>query len=231
MSFFSRKRKKKHSEAPSTSTPASGLASSQVTRQLQFPTKSQSHLQSPQVKQQSWPLCPWSAFGPSSSPFFRGFHALYPTATVAGELFLFGGYVHSSESPSNDLYLISTRNFSVTHLQTSGDVPSPRYGHRAVLTSTILLIWGGWTGFSDQKTKNHSNDDSFYLLNLGTSYLLMSRPVPADQSLLYSSIARMVPRHARHDQWSRARWSGPSYHDAGRFQAFRIWWLVRQEVF
>src|SRR6266852_5714459 len=135
MSFYSRI---EHSKATSTSAPAGGLASSQVT-QLQFPTNSQSP--------QSQSVYPWSAhappFGQSPSPFFRHAHALSANATAAGELFLFGGYVHSTQPASNDLYVISTRDFSTTLLQTSGDVPSPRFGHRAVLASTILLIWGG----------------------------------------------------------------------------------------
>jgi hypothetical protein len=186
MSFFSRK--KKHSEARSTS------ASSQVTQQLQFqvPTysqlQSQSHLPSPQEKQQSQPVCPWSAhapqFGQSPSPFHRNAHALSTSASAAGELFLFGGYVHRSRSPSNDLYVISTRDFSTTLLQTSGDVPNPRYGHCAVLTSTILLIWGGMTNFRDQIKQKQVLDDSLYLLNLGMSDLLLSRPAPADQDFL-----------------------------------------------
>jgi Galactose oxidase, central domain len=37
-----------------------------------------------------------------------------------------------------------------------------------VLTSTILLIWGGVTNSDDQNAQNQSDDDSFYLLNLGT---------------------------------------------------------------
>ena len=168
--------RKKHS--PSTLVPASGLASSQVTQQLQFPTnsqsQSQSHLQPPQETQQSQPVCPWSTHAPpfrqSQSPFFRSSHALSPSATATGELFLFGGYAQS-KYPSNDLYVISTRDFSTTFLQTSGDVPSPRYGHRAVLTNTILLIWGGITSFGDRSSEDRSNDDSFYLLNLGTSDL------------------------------------------------------------
>jgi hypothetical protein len=168
----------KHSNAPSTSTPARGLASSltsQVTQQLQYPTNSQSRSQLPQEKQQSQPVSPWSAhappFGQSPSPFLRDSHALSMSATAAGELFLFGGYVHISMSPSNDLYVISTRDFSTTLLQTSGDVPSPRFGHRAVLTSTTLLIWGGRSDSNDQKAQNWSNDDSLYLLNLGASDL------------------------------------------------------------
>ena len=78
----------------------------------------------------------------------------------------------------NDLYVISTRDFSTTLLQTGGDVPGPRYGHCVVLTSTILLIWGGSTNLKVKK--NHLNqdlDDSLYLLNLGTSHLLLSRPL------------------------------------------------------
>ena len=65
--------------------------------------------------------------------------------------------------------MISTRDFSTTLLQTSGDVPSPRYGHRAVLTSTILMIWGGGEkNVRDQNKQNQAVDNSLYLLNLGT---------------------------------------------------------------
>ena len=170
-------RNKKHIKAPATSAPANGLASFQVTQQLpvQFPSSSQPHSQSPQEKQQPQTVCPWSAhapsFGQSPSPFPRDSHALSTSATVAGELFLFGGYTHRPRSPSNDLYVFSTQDFSTTLLQTSGDVPSPRFAHRAVLTSTTLLIWGGCTDFRERNSQDKINDDSFYLLNLGTSDL------------------------------------------------------------
>jgi hypothetical protein len=189
MSFF---RKKKNS--PSNSVPANRLDSqSQPSQQPQFPTKSQSqsqsHSQLPQQTQQSQPLYPWSAHTPplafrqSPSPFLRHAHSLSTTATAGGELFLFGGYVHRSGSASNKLYVFSTRNFSTTPLRTSGDIPSPRYAHRAVLTSTILLIWGGGgMNFEDLVKQNQALDDSLYLLNLGTSDPLLSRPTPADQS-------------------------------------------------
>jgi hypothetical protein len=166
MSPFSRK--KKHSEAPPTSALDSGLAPSQVTQQSQFPTNSQS----PQEKQQSQTVCKWSAHAPqlgqSPSPFSRACLALSTSATVAGELFLIGGFVKRPWSLSNDLYVISTRDFTTTVLQTKGDVPSPRYGHRLVLTSTALLFWGGT---SDKHREKMCNGDSFYLLNLGTSDL------------------------------------------------------------
>src|SRR6266404_5616805 len=92
--------KKKHS--PSNSAPANRLASQSRagTQQPQFPPKSQSqsHPHSPQQKQRSQPLCPWSVYappsGPSPSPFPRHSHTLSTTATTASELFLFGGYTH-----------------------------------------------------------------------------------------------------------------------------------------
>jgi Galactose oxidase, central domain len=219
MSFFSWN--KKHSKAPSTSTPASG-------------PQSQSQSQSPQEKQQSQPVYPWSAhappFGQSLSPFLQHSHALSTSATAAGELFLFGGYVPRSRSANNDLYVISTRDFSTTLLQTSGDVPSPRYGHCATFTSSILLIWGGMTNFSDQIMRNQAHDDSLYLLNLGTSGLLLSRPAPADQNFFYSSIARVDLRLGRWCRPCRSLRSLLPYHDVGRFQALRLRRLVRYKV-
>ena len=193
MSFFSQM--KKHIRASSISVTPNGLASSQVSpspSQRRFPTnlesesesESESHLQSPQEKQQSQTVGPWSAHAPSSgkspSPFLRHAHALSASVTASGELFLFGGCVHKPRSPNNDLYVISTRDFSTTLLQTSGEVPSPRFAHRAVLTSTTLLIWGGSTDLSDQNAPNQSDDDAFYLLNLGTSDLFDVKARSAD---------------------------------------------------
>src|SRR6266446_424219 len=157
----------------------------------------------------SQPVNPWSAhvppLGHSPSPFPRSGHTLSTTATAAGELFLFGGYAHGSLH--NDLYVFSTRDFSITLLPTSGETPSPRGAHGAALTSTHLLVWGGWT---DSSTKNHDFDDLLYLLNLGMSHLLMSTPAPADQSVLPSSVARVDPRR---DQRSQALRSFLPYHD------------------
>ncbi len=154
------------------------------------PTKSQSqsHSQSPQKKQRSQPVSghPWSAHAPSSglsqSLFPRSYHALSTTDTAAGDLFLFGGYVLTSGSVSNDLYVFSTRDFSTTLLRTSGEVPGPRMGHTAVLTSTILLIWGGNATLGYQDVPNKREDDSFYLLNLGMSDLSISKPTAADRN-------------------------------------------------
>jgi hypothetical protein len=174
--------RKKHSEAPSIFPPASGLASSQVSHRLLSPTnlqsqsqsQSQPHLKLHQKKQQSYPVCPWSAhslpFRQSSSPFLRNCYALSTSATAVGELFLFGGQINASNCSSNDLYVTSKRDFSITLLHTSGDVPSPRYSHCAVLTSTTLLIWGG-SDVRKQNAQYQSLDDTLYLLNLGTTDL------------------------------------------------------------
>ncbi|KAI0267956.1 hypothetical protein BGY98DRAFT_374637 [Russula aff. rugulosa BPL654] len=110
------------------------------------------------------PVCTWSAHapqsGPSPSPFPRYCHSLTAIATAAGELFLFGGYVR--DRTSSDLYVISTRDFSTTLLQTSGEIPTPRYGHRVALIGTTLLICGGKQDSWDF-VPNH---DSLSLLNL-----------------------------------------------------------------
>ena len=211
---------------------ANGLPSqSQVTQQQQFPieSRSQSNSHFPQQNQQSQPINPWSAHNPllgqssSSISFLRYDHVLSTTATAAGELFLFGGYVCSSESASNDLYMISTRDFSATLLNTSGDVPDPRFGHRVALAGTTLLIWGGWvTSMTRMHRKKYGLDDSLYLLNLGTSDLFMSRPAPADQNFFCSSIAKLGPCRG---QWSQALQSLLPYRDVDRFQALRLRWL------
>jgi hypothetical protein len=153
MSFSSRKNR------PFNTTPANRLAS--------------------QSTQQPRPVCTWShalQSGPPPLPFPRNRHTLTATATAAGDLFLFGGYVRGHAT--SDLFLFSTRDFSTTLLQTSGEVPTPRAAHGAALIGTTLLICGG-TNFGDQNVQSH---DSLYLLNLGTSDLLMTSPTPADHS-------------------------------------------------
>jgi hypothetical protein len=160
MSFFSRK--KKHSEAP-----ASGLASSQVTqKRSSFPpirNRNRNHLRknnSRSLSTHGLHMLPHS-----DSRHHHFFDVLMRFPRLPLNCSSFGG--KSQDRTRNDLYVISTRDFSSKLLQTCGDVPSPRCGHRAVLTSTILLIWGGDTDSSNQKALNQNSDDSFYLLNLG----------------------------------------------------------------
>ena len=162
--------------------------------------KSNASQSTPQQKRQSQPTYAWSShispLGQSPSLFPRYYHALSTTATAAGELFLFGGNTTNSfwSAGSSDLYMISTHDLSATLLNTSGDVPKPRYGHCAASTNTTLLILGGLvpskTGLGIKKDRL---DDSLYLLDFGTSDLFMSRPTPlaADQNFFYSSIAKV----------------------------------------
>lgn len=127
------------------------------------------------------PVCTWSArapqSGPSPWPLPRDCHTLTVTATAAGELFRFGGYAQGCAS--SDLYVLSTLDFSTGILKTNGEAPGPRAADGVALIETSLLICGGETNVGDQNVLNH---DSLYLLNLGTSDLLISSPTPADHS-------------------------------------------------
>jgi len=158
-------------------------------------------LASQSAQQQPRLVCTWSAHapqsGPSPLPFPRSSYTLTATATAAGEFLLFGGFIgHVNRCASSDLYVFSTRDFSTTLLQTSGEVPTPRAAHDAALVDNTLLICGGTTGLGDQDVLNH---DSLYLLDLGTSDLLMSSATPADHSFALQyresgpALSSMVP--------------------------------------
>jgi len=143
------------------------------------PPANRPRLASHSSTQQPQPVCTWSAHAPQSgqspSPFPRDYHTLTATTTAPGKLFLFGGLVH--RHTSRDLHAISTRDFSTTLLQTSGELPTPRYGHCAAFTSTTLLIYGVVRSSHSHDEPDH---DSLYLLNLGTSDHLMSSLTPVD---------------------------------------------------
>ena len=171
---------------PSNSRTANRLTSQSTQQQPpQQPPFPKLQPQSLQQDQQPQLVCTWFAHtlqsGPSPSPLPRHFHVLSPTATAAGELFLFGGSICGV--PSNDLYVISTRDFSTTLLRTSGTIPGPRIGHDAVLTGTSFSIWGGLdlsTNYLPNWCHDWLYDNSLYLLNLGTSVSFMSRPTRAN---------------------------------------------------
>jgi hypothetical protein len=210
MPFFSQKK------LPSNPPPANGLALAS------------------QSTQQSRPVCTWSTHapqcGPSPLPFPRSSHTLTATATVAGELFLFGGLIgHARLCASSDLYVFSTQDFSTTLLQTSGEVPTPRFAHGAALISTAtLLICGGRLNFDDQNGLNH---DTLYLLNLGTSSVLNSSSTPADHNFALQyresgpALWSMVPDQAvviiQPQSWSVPSSSSSVVRLAGRTSMIR----------
>jgi hypothetical protein len=176
MPFFSQEK------IPSNNCPANELAS--------------------QSTQQPQPVCTWSAHAPQSGssplPFHRSAHTLTATANGAGELFLFGGVVHGRAN--GDAYVLS-RDFSTTLLQTSGEIPTPRYAHGAALIGTTFLICGGQT-IETSAGESVLNHDSLYLLDIGTSDPFMSSPTPADHSFAFQkresgpALWSMVPGRA-----------------------------------
>ena len=171
------------SSTSNNSTNAQGVSSMQTRGASPATTTSQ---QQPQQQEHRRPIYPWSRrkldlsppimlprsgvpppLEPSPSPFPRYGHALPSTATASGELIIFGGLVH--EQVRNDVYLISTRTYSATLLQTTAEIPSPRVGHASALVGNMLVVWGG-----DTETNNKTNpsdscspDDRLYLLDLG----------------------------------------------------------------
>lgn len=179
--------------------------------------------------QQHQPVCTWSAHVPQSGrsplPFPRSGHTLTATATVTplGDLFLFGGCAPIGRA-SRDLYVFSTQDFSTTLLQTSGEAPTPRFAHGAALVGTSLLICGGKTDFRD---RNPPNQDSIYLLDLGTSDLKSCQIRHQLIIAFPSSVGRVVPH------CSQCSWIGLSllpYHKRSRFQAIHLWWSDWREV-
>ncbi|KAF9040391.1 hypothetical protein BDZ89DRAFT_1060481 [Hymenopellis radicata] len=129
-------------------------------------------------------LLPKSGAPPSTalspSPFPRYGHSLPSTCTPSGDLYVFGGLVR--ESPKNDLYLFSSRDYSATLVQTEGEVPSPRVGHASAVVSNVLIIWGGDTKTDNRAKSPERQDDGLYLLNLVSkewTLVNMSGPAPS----------------------------------------------------
>ena len=186
MSFNRRKKSSPFKSAPATSQSTQQLPPRQL---LPSTPESQSHSsQQQQQAQPNRPNHPWSVLRATSrskevppstlrSPFDRFGHTL--SITAAGELLFFGGDDHDS-LVSNDLYVFSMRDRSVTFLETSGEVPSPRCFPAGVLVSNVLLIFGGATNMDNRSFPTGPYDDSLYLLSLGMLNFLLSKPTLAD---------------------------------------------------
>ncbi|KAG1867304.1 hypothetical protein DFJ58DRAFT_130942 [Suillus subalutaceus] len=213
MPFFTRKRQPSANQLTASSAAAPLAQQRQqahdvisITQQLLLPSQSQQQPPIGTQQPQQRPSYPWSVqrlllppplvipkpdviapTSPSPLPFPRYGHALPATATVSGDLYLFGGLVR--EIAYNDLYLFSTRHLSATLVQTSGDIPSPRVGHASAIVSSIIIVWGGDTTFTDQSEKQ---DDGLYLLNIVSrewTRIPMHGPAPAGR---YGHTATMV---------------------------------------
>ena len=187
MSFNRRKKSSRSKLAPATSQSTQQLPPRQPLPSPESQSHSSHSSQQQQQAQPNRPNHPWSVLRPTSrsndvplstsrSPLLRYGHTL--SITVAGELLFFGGDAHGSLR--NDLYVFSMRDRSVTFLQTSGEVPSPRFFLAGVLVSNVLLIFGGATNFDNDGFSIGPYDDSLYLLSLGMLKFLMSKPTLAD---------------------------------------------------
>ncbi|KAG9127384.1 Negative regulator of mitotic exit [Ceratobasidium sp. 392] len=107
-------------------------------------------------------------------------HSVPLVATPTGELFVFGGLV--KDEVKDDLWVVSgywnadatvnsngrrsTKEMGVKAalMETTGDAPGPRVGHKSALVSSVLIVWGGDT----LAKEGDRNDDGLYLLNLST---------------------------------------------------------------
>lgn len=71
-------------------------------------------------------------------------------------LWIFGGCDGKREY--GDLYRIKLSNSTISLEEAKGDVPSPRYGHTAVVYKEMMFVFGGWDG---QRTLNDFYQYSF----------------------------------------------------------------------
>jgi hypothetical protein len=106
----------------------------------------------------------------------------------------------------------------------------PAHVSHIVSCSPALPFWSGVGGriLVTRMRKTRAMTILFICSTSVRCTIFMSRPAPADQNIFYSSIARVDPHRG---QWSWARRPLLSHHDLGRFQAFRLRWPDRQEVF
>ncbi|TCD61305.1 Negative regulator of mitotic exit [Steccherinum ochraceum] len=104
------------------------------------------------------------SIAPSPSPFPRYSHTLSPTATDDGDLILFGGLVDGVSS--NDVYAISVRDGRTRLIETTGDIPDPRFGHASIIIGSMVLIWGGDTRNAKNAHERVVLDNSLYCLDL-----------------------------------------------------------------
>ncbi|KAG8732623.1 Negative regulator of mitotic exit [Ceratobasidium sp. 423] len=112
----------------------------------------------------------------SGPPLPRYGHSVPLVATPGGDIFVFGGLV--KDQVKDDLWMLrgvwgpeasqrrTTKEMSVVAslLETTGDAPGPRVGHKSALVSSVLIVWGGDT----LAKEGERNDDGLYLLNLTT---------------------------------------------------------------
>ncbi|KAI8990492.1 hypothetical protein BD414DRAFT_413960 [Trametes punicea] len=129
-----------------------------------------------------------------SSVFPRSDFSLSTSGVAAAGLNLFGGL---DDRARNDIYSISIEDFSVTRLNTTGDIPPTRFGHISACAGSVVVIWGGdtVTASSHQLRTRATFDNGLYCLNLVSrewTRLFVYGPVPAGR--LGHTVAMIGPR-------------------------------------
>lgn len=93
--------------------------------------------------------------------FPRRTYSCTAIANASGEFIIFGGEVmlEGKKISTNDVFLLSTADMSLTGLETDEAKPKVSLGHGAVISGRVLVIFGG------------SDDDYLHFLNLGECFL------------------------------------------------------------
>ncbi|HLO88965.1 MAG TPA: kelch repeat-containing protein, partial [Nostocaceae cyanobacterium] len=81
-------------------------------------------------------------------------------------MIIFGGEHVENDQTLNDIHILDLKTWTWTQPQTSGEIPSPRSFHTAILFNDQMLIWGG-----SQEARDATyicNDNDLYILNLKT---------------------------------------------------------------
>ncbi|KAH7930539.1 galactose oxidase [Leucogyrophana mollusca] len=107
-------------------------------------------------------------------PFRRYGHTLSATTASNGRLYLFGGLVRGVAH--NDLYKIS---LSAVLVETTGESPSPRFGHASALVGNVLIVWGGNSKSGADLNLMGQYDDDLYLLKPEWTKVYLRGPSPA----------------------------------------------------
>ncbi|CAE6444982.1 unnamed protein product [Rhizoctonia solani] len=118
-------------------------------------------------------------------PLPRIYHSTSMVSSPSGDIYMFGGGVGSqlrndtwsiriSGDSSSDVLVGlegKPRNMEVTAslVETTGNKPSPRYGHQSALAGGLLIVWGGATSIVNRQLAP-SDDDSVYTLNITTHH-------------------------------------------------------------
>ena len=92
-------------------------------------------------------------------PSPRGSHS---AAFVEGAIFIFGGYGGNgySRKDFNDLFALCTKTWRWFQLDTKGDLPKPKSGHKSVYFDGKFYVMGGWNAVETL--------DDVYILDIET---------------------------------------------------------------